>query len=65
MVTEKIQGWARHTVTIVLRRESVRTVCTRCGQSLPSYLLPGQVVLGKQDRLYLGDHPAAEDCRAV
>ena len=40
-----------------------RIQCSRCGIELPISVVPGQVVLTKDDRLFLGDDRRAKDCQ--
>lgn len=58
---EKIQQWKRHK-SVLSKTLPIRVVCERCHVELPLGLVPGTVVLSKEDRLYIGDNPKAENC---
>ena len=53
--------WRRHKATLAITMPT-RIVCERCQVELPVSIVPGQVVLSKEDRLYIGDDFKAVDC---
>ena len=56
-----VPQWKRHKAAVSMTVPP-RIICVRCGIELPISIVPGQVVLSKEDRLYIGDDPKAVDC---
>jgi hypothetical protein len=59
---DKAKPWQRHQAMVQQNASSFQIMCFRCGVELPISVVPGQVVLSKGDRLYLGDDFKAVDC---
>lgn len=53
--------WRRHTAIMALTILP-KIICSRCRIELPISLVPGQIVLSKADRLFIGDDFKAVDC---
>ena len=62
-----IPQWKRHKAALMVTPSVMGTkasiLCTYCRIELPASIVPGTVVLSKEDRLYIGDDPRAQDCR--
>jgi len=56
-----VPQWKRHKA-IVSATVPTRIICYRCGIELPISVVPGSIVLSKEDRLFIGDDPRATDC---
>ena len=58
--------WKRHKASIDhadgLSGKPLRMICERCHLVLIPSVMQGQIVLTKEDRMFLGDDPRAEDC---
>lgn len=54
--------WTRHQKGLGI---DGKCICLRCRIDLPYTIPVEQTVCSKEDRLYLGDIPEAEDCHAV
>ena len=58
---EKIQQWTRH-LAVMNTEDGVKIICARCKVVLPTISPLNQSVLSREDRIFLGDDPRAEDC---
>ena len=56
-----VPQWRRHKA-ILSPILPTKVICARCHIELPISVVPGTVVLSKEDRLAIGDDPRAEDC---
>ena len=57
-----VPQWVRHHAQVAQQASSITVTCSRCGIALPISVVPGTIVLTKEDRLHLGDDPRATDC---
>ena len=53
--------WKRHKA-MLSGMLPAKILCERCAIELPVSIVPGTVVLSKDDRLYIGDDFKAVDC---
>ena len=64
---EKAQQWTRHRITMTNEgyQQHQKIACERCKLEFPHSVFPNIIVLTKEDRLFIGDHPGAKDCHAL
>lgn len=58
---DHVPQWKRHQAVMSMTLPS-RVICSRCHVELPISIVPGTVVLSKEDRLFIGDDFKAVDC---